>query len=50
MTALERLRALQISEKYPTKALTELTKAPSVSFVSNQVGGISKNTPSDPAS
>ena len=53
MTALERLRALRISEKHPTAALTELTKAPthppSVSFVSGQVGGISKNTLPDPA-
>ncbi len=51
MTALERLRALRISTKPPTEALTELTKAPShppsVSFVSGQVGGISEITPPD---
>jgi hypothetical protein len=53
MTALERLRALRISEKHPTEALTELTKAPDtppyVSFVSGQVGSISENTATDPA-
>lgn len=49
MTALERLRALRISEKPPSEALTELTKAPCVSFVSGRVGAISKNTRPDPA-
>lgn len=49
MTALERLRALRISEKPPSEALTELTKAPCVSFVSGQVGAISENTRADPA-
>lgn len=51
MTALERLRALRISEKPPTETLPKLPKAPSappsVSFVSAQVGAISKNTPPD---
>lgn len=51
MTALERLRALRISEKHPTEALPKLTKAfyarPSVSFGSGQVGSIPENTPPD---
>jgi len=53
MTALERLRALQISEKPPSEALPKLTKAPDTppygSFGSGQVEGISKNTHPDPA-
>jgi enamine deaminase RidA (YjgF/YER057c/UK114 family) len=38
MNALERLRALRNSGKHPPEVLTKLTKAPSVSSVSGQVG------------
>jgi hypothetical protein len=40
MTALERLRALRNSEMPPTEALTKLTEAPCVSFVSDHVARI----------
>lgn len=49
MTALQRLRALRISEMHLAGALTELTKAPSVSFVIGQAGAISENMATDPA-
>lgn len=49
MTALERLRALRNSGKPPCEALTKLTKAPYVSFVSGQVGTIPENGRTDPA-
>lgn len=45
MTALERLRELRKNRKPLTEALTEPTKAPSVSFGGPEVGRISKKTP-----
>jgi len=47
MNALERLRALRISEKPATEALTKLPKDPFVSFGSGQVGDISENARPD---